>query len=288
MPELPEVETVVRDLRRAGLIGRRIRDISVRWPRTLDRPSEEEARARLRDVTISDLRRRGKFIIIDLSSDEALLIHLRMTGQLDVQPAAAPLDEKHHHFLLHFHDGEQLRFRDTRKFGRVYLVAHADEVVGDLGPEPIDEGFTLAQWEEMLAGRRGIIKPLLLNQNFVAGLGNIYVDEALFRARLHPERSADTLSEAERAALFHAMRQVLEQGIRNQGTSLGEASTNYYSVGGRAGRNKDNLQVFRRTDQPCPRCGDAIQRITVGQRSSHFCPTCQPLFDPAPHQATDE
>ncbi|MGH9818288.1 MAG: bifunctional DNA-formamidopyrimidine glycosylase/DNA-(apurinic or apyrimidinic site) lyase, partial [Candidatus Acidiferrales bacterium] len=249
---------------------------TLRWPRTLDRPSAEEARARLRGARVEDIRRRGKFIIFDLSTGDALLVHLRMTGQLDVEAESAPVDERHHHVLLHLDSGEQLRFRDTRKFGRFYLVEHPDEVIGELGPEPIDPTFTLEHFGAMIAGRRALIKPLLLNQTFIAGLGNIYADEALFRARVHPERTADTLSDEEMVDLFHAMRAVLEEGIRNQGTTLGEGSTNYYSVAGRAGRNKDNLQVFRQTGQPCPRCGASIERIIVGQRSTHFCPVCQP------------
>ena len=166
-------------------------------------------------------------------------------------------------------------FRDTRKFGRVYLVEDANEVVGKLGPEPIDPDFTLEQFRQMMARRRSAIKPLLLNQRFIAGLGNIYVDEALFRARIHPLRTADTLNDDELSALFEAMREVLEEGIRHAGTTLGDSSTNYYSVAGRAGRNKDNLRVFRRTDQPCPVCGTAIQKLVVSQRGTHICPTCQ-------------
>jgi formamidopyrimidine-DNA glycosylase len=277
MPELPEVETVVRDLRRSGLAGREIQDVRVRWPRTLDRPSVEEARLRLRGARIEDVRRRGKFIILDLSTGDALLIHLRMTGQLTIQPASEPLDERHHHLVIELDQGEQLRFRDTRKFGRYYLVADPAEVVGMLGPEPIDATFTLERFREMLAGRRAVVKPLLLNQTFIAGLGNIYVDEALFRAGIHPERTANTLTEREVADLFVAMRDVLVEGINNQGTTLGEGSTNYYSISGRRGRNKDNLLVFRRTGSPCPRCETPIERIIVGQRSSHFCPACQKL-----------
>ena len=275
MPELPEVETVARDLRRAGLVGRTIRDLTVRWPRTLDRPSVEEARARLRGSRVSDVRRRGKYLLLDLDSGQVLLIHLRMTGRLDFYPASAPLDEKHDHLILHLDGDEELRFRDTRKFGRVWLVEQADEIVGKLGPEPIDRAFTLDDFRQRLAGRRTRIKPLLLDQHMVAGLGNIYVDEALFRARLHPERAVDSLSEAEIAALFDAMRAVLDEGVANLGTSLGEASTNYASVAGRTGENKDNLRVFRRTGQPCPDCGTPIERLIVAQRSSHLCPRCQ-------------
>ncbi|MCB0076477.1 MAG: bifunctional DNA-formamidopyrimidine glycosylase/DNA-(apurinic or apyrimidinic site) lyase [Anaerolineales bacterium] len=276
MPELPEVESVARDLRRAGLMGRQITGLTVRWPKTLDRPSEEEARAALIGARVVDVRRRGKFIILELSTGMALLIHLRMTGQLDVQRADQPLDP-HHHLLLGLDEGEELRFRDTRKFGRWYVVENAAEIVDALGPEPIDETFTLARFRAMMAGRSGMLKPLLLNQKFVAGLGNIYVDEALFRARLHPEQRADSVDDAGLTALFHAMRDVLWEAIGNHGTSLGEGSTNYLSVAGRRGNNKDNLRVFRRTGEPCPDCGTPIERLIVGQRSSHICPACQPL-----------
>ncbi len=275
MPELPEVETVVRDLYTAGLIGRTIRAITLRWHRTLDRPSIEEARLRLVGESIVGLGRRGKYILIHLSNGETLIVHLRMTGQLDVQRADAPLDP-HHHITLTLDDGSELRFRDTRKFGRFYLVADPAEVIGALGPEPIDSDFTFEMLKARLANRHRQLKPLLLDQSFVAGLGNIYVDEALWRAKLHPERTSDSLSEAELEALFEAMRTVLEIGIRNSGTSLGEGSTNYLSVAGRRGENKENLQVFRRTGLPCPRCGTPIERLVVGQRATHICPVCQP------------
>ena len=190
MPELPEVETVARDLRRAGIVGRTIRDLTVRWPRTLDRPSVEEARARLRGSRVTDVRRRGKYLLLDLDSGQVLLIHLRMTGRLDFYPARAPLDEKHDHLILHLDGDEELRFHDTRKFGRVWLVEQADEIVGRLGPEPIDRAFTLDDFRQRLAGRRTRIKPLLLDQHVVAGLGNIYVSESLHRAGIDPRRAA--------------------------------------------------------------------------------------------------
>lgn len=279
MPELPEVETVVRDLYTAGLVGRTIRAVTLRWHRTLDRPSIEEARMRLVGESIVGLGRRGKYILIHLSGGETLIVHLRMTGQLDVQPADTPLDP-HHHIILTLDDGNELRFRDTRKFGRFYLVADPTDIIGALGPEPIDHDFTLETLKERLANRHRQLKPLLLDQTFVAGLGNIYVDEALWRAKLHPERLSDSLSEEELEALYEAMRTVLEIGIRNAGTSLGEGSTNYLSVAGRRGGNKENLRVFRRTGLPCPRCGTPIQRLVVGQRATHICPVCQPTLTP--------
>jgi formamidopyrimidine-DNA glycosylase len=274
MPELPEVETVVRDLYTAGLVGSTIRAVTLRWHKTLDRPSIEEARLRLVGESITGLGRRGKYILIYLSGGDTLIVHLRMTGQLDVQAEATPLDP-HHHITLTLDDGRELRFRDTRKFGRFYLVSDPAEVIGKLGPEPIDSDFTFEGMKARLAKRHRQLKPLLLDQTIVAGLGNIYVDEALWRAKLHPERLADTLKEAELTALFEAMRVVLELGISNSGTSLGEGSTNYLSVAGRRGSNKQNLQVFRRTGLPCPRCGTPIQRLVVGQRATHICPVCQ-------------
>jgi formamidopyrimidine-DNA glycosylase len=150
MPELPEVETVVRDLSKAGLLGREIQDITVRWPRILDRPSIEEARARLKGARIEEVRRRGKYIILYLSTADVLVIHLRMTGQVDIQPAKMPLD-KHHHLLLHLDQNEELRYRDPRKFGRFYLVEDVNEIIGKLGPEPIDESFSVEQFQQMMS-----------------------------------------------------------------------------------------------------------------------------------------
>lgn len=276
MPELPEVETVVRDLYTAGVVGRTIRSVMVRWERTLSRPSVQEATLRLVGETIEGLGRRGKYIMLHLAGGDTLIVHLRMTGQLDVQSATTPLDA-HHHVVIELDDGRQLRYRDPRKFGRFYLVNDPAEVIGGLGPEPIDSDFSFETFKARLGRRRRQLKPLLLDQSFVVGLGNIYVDEALWLSHLHPERLSDTLNESDLETLHHAMRYVLEQGIINQGTSLGESSTNYLSVAGRRGMNKPNLQVFRRTGLPCPRCGTLIQRLVVGQRATHICPICQPL-----------
>jgi formamidopyrimidine-DNA glycosylase len=211
--------------------------------------------------------RRGKYIVFTLN-DDVLLVHLKMTGSLDVFPADQALDI-HDRVIFDLDNGEQLRFHDPRKFGRVYLVSDPADVTGPLGPEPLTDEFTRDLLAERLKGRRGRLKPLLLNQTFVAGLGNIYTDEALYQAGLHPLRAADTLTPDELDRLYTAIRDVLAQGVANRGTNLDWAYTQ--------GENQHALRVFHRHGQPCERCGTLIERIVVGQRGTHFCPNCQPL-----------
>jgi formamidopyrimidine-DNA glycosylase len=194
-----------------------------------------------------------------------------MTGQLTVRPGDAPAD-KHGHTVFDLDDGIQLRFLDMRKFGRVYLVADESEVVGSLGPEPLADDFTLSELSALVKKRRGALKPLLLNQQFIAGIGNIYADEALFVAGIHPQRKADTLTGDEIERLYRAIRQVLRLALADQGTTFDGA---YRKVDGEEGEHQENLRVFRRKGQPCPRCGGAIERIVVGGRGTHFCPCCQ-------------
>jgi formamidopyrimidine-DNA glycosylase len=271
MPELPEVETVARDLRQAGLVGRRITGVSVAWERTIDRPALNAFAARLQDQQVTAVSRRAKYLILHLSSGDALLIHLRMTGHLDIVPAATEVPT-HTRVIFDLDDGTQLRFRDTRKFGRLYLVSDPREVLGKLGPEPIDQDFTAADLQALLAHRQRQIKPLLLDQTIIAGLGNIYVDEALWQARIHPERLAATLGPAEIEALWQAMRAVLNQAIGNEGTTF----STYASLGGKPGQNQTTLKAYARTGQPCYECGTPIVRLIIGQRSTHICPHCQP------------
>ncbi len=275
MPELPEVETVVRDLRAHGLEQAVIRDAVIRWPRTVGGQPGRFRRA-LAGRTVVRLSRRAKYIVAALDSGDHLLIHLRMTGKLRFAgPGERP--GKHDHVVLLLADGRRLFFNDTRKFGRLLLVPAGDDPLAGLGPEPLEEAFTLTVFRSRLGGTRRALKPLLLDQTTVAGLGNIYVDEALWRARLHPERRADTLSAAETRRLHAAIREVLQRAVDNGGTSLGDGEANFYSVAGRRGRNADALRVFRRDGLPCPRCGTALARSVVGQRGTHFCPQCQRL-----------
>lgn len=274
MPELPEVETVVNDLRDAGLVGRRVERARVHWPRTIATSSVKQFARDIEGHSFTALSRRAKFIIADISSGQSLLIHLRMTGNMRFRERGAERDP-HEHVVLLLDDDRELRFRDTRKFGRWYLLDDADQKLGSLGPEPLAAGFTGRKFQKMMSGRRGILKPLLLNQEFIAGLGNIYVDEALWDAGLHPQRSAESLSRDETTALYRSIRKVLRRGVRSLGASLGTSNTNFYSVGGRRGRAQDGFKVFRRTGEPCPRCKHPIERIVIGQRSTHACPVCQ-------------
>jgi formamidopyrimidine-DNA glycosylase len=270
MPELPEVETIVNGLRRP-LIGRTFTGVRVGWENIVAKPAVPEFQRRIRGQQILDIRRRGKYLIFDLSGGDRLLIHLKMTGQLAVRPGHAPAD-KYGHTVFDLDDGRQLRFLDMRKFGRVYLAADESEVVGSLGPEPLAEDFTLSEFSALIRQRRGALKPLLLNQQFIAGIGNIYADEALFVAGIHPQRKADTLTGDEIERLYQAIRQVLRQALADQGTTFDGV---YRKVDGGEGEHQENLRVFRRKGQPCPRCGGAIERIVVGGRGTYFCPCCQ-------------
>jgi len=274
MPELPEVETVVRDLKAEELEGCTIRDTSVYWPRTLATHSVRQFCVSLKGARIETISRRGKFIVCSLSGGWTLLVHLRMTGQLSFCDASQARD-KHQHVVLRLDDGRELRYKDTRKFGRWYLLENADEKLGALGPEPLDNCFVAASLADILSSHARMLKPLLLDQRVIAGLGNIYADEALWDARLHPCRLSNSISSPEAVRLHRAIRKVLRRGIRCMGTTLGRGPSNFYSVAGRRGRNQDGLMVFRRTGEPCVRCKSAITRIVVAQRSSHVCPECQ-------------
>jgi formamidopyrimidine-DNA glycosylase len=272
MPELPEVETIVRSLR-SDLSGRIILAAAVSWPRTVAASTVEAFRQRIAGQRVETVGRRGKYITLRLSGGDWLLIHLKMSGRLQVAPAETPPGE-HVRAVFYLDDGRQLVFRDPRKFGRLHLTDDPETVLGALGPEPLADDFTPGAFADRLRRRRGRLKPLLLNQQFVAGLGNIYADEALFAARLHPQRTADTLSDAEIAALYHAVRRVLHQGIENHGTTLDDRG--YRDARDEAGSNQENLYAYGRTGQPCAECGAPIQRIVLNGRSAHFCPHCQP------------
>jgi formamidopyrimidine-DNA glycosylase len=274
MPELPEVQTLVDDLIAAGLVGRTITAARVFWPRSLATPAPTAFCRQIRGKTIASIRRRGKFLVFELAPPIHLLIHLRMSGRLHLV-AANKKRSKHEHVVLRLDHSQQLRLHDTRKFGRMYLLQDPQTALGKLGIEPLDRRFTAANFGRMLRTKRRRIKPLLLDQAFIAGLGNIYVDEALWAASIHPLRPADSLSAAESTALQRAIRKVLRRGLNNLGTSLGTGRANFYSVARRKGRNQDQLMVFRRSGQPCPRCQTPIERIIVGQRSTHICRHCQ-------------
>lgn len=277
VPELPEVETVARDLRRAGLESRRIAQVGVFWPRTVAAISPRRFKRLLVGRRVQGIGRRGKYLVFELDGGLWILVHLRMTGQFRMDASRDDRDP-HEHIILKLDNGQDLRFRDTRKFGRWTVTDRPEAILARLGPEPLDPGFTGRCFADRLGACRRMLKPLLLDQAFIAGIGNIYADEALWEARLHPRRRSDTLSAAEALRLYRSIRNVLRRGIRHMGTTLGSGRANFYSVGGRRGRNQDGLRVFRRTGCPCPRCGQAIERLLVAQRSTHVCRACQAGF----------
>jgi len=272
MPELPEVETIARILRlgvpgQPPVVGRRILDAQLLWARTLAEPAPEEFRNCLIGQMIENTTRRGKFLVFRLSRDW-LLFHLRMSGDLLVRSAGTS-PETHDRLVLELEGDLQLTFNDARKFGRVWLVAEVDRVLGGLGPEPLDEGFTAGQYYARLQRTHRQLKPLLLDQTFLAGLGNIYVDEALNLAGLHPLTPANQLNEEQAGVLLASIRSVLRDGIACNGASIDWVY--------RGGEFQNYFRVYQRTGEPCPKCGTPIARIVVGQRGTHFCPHCQPL-----------
>ena len=270
MPELPEVETIRLALRQGAggapkLPGQRIEGVRLGWPRHVAAPSPAAFRRRILGQTILDVQRRGKYLVLPLTQ-ETLLIHLMMSGDLGMLPAGEP-PRPHDHTILNLDTGWELRFNDPRKFGKVLLLSRPEQLLGGLGPEPLSSQFTRQVLADRLAGRGRTLKPLLLDQSFVAGLGNIYADEALHRARLHPMRRSDSLRPEEVAALWRGIRQALRAGLRHNGASIDWVY--------RGGDFQNHFRAYGRTGEPCPVCGTPIQRIVVGQRSTHFCPQCQ-------------
>jgi formamidopyrimidine-DNA glycosylase len=271
MPELPEVEHIRQGLD-ATLPGRRIEQVDIRWPGVLATHTPDEFASAVVGLTFGPISRRGKFLILSLPPHD-LLIHLRMTGRILVSSAHLPEWETHPHVRAtrYLDDGTCLYLRDLRKFGRIYLLRDAGALVGRLGPEPLSEDFALEQFVALLAGHRRLIKPLLLDQHTLAGLGNIYVDETLWLAGIHPLRRSDSLTVAEVTALYHALHTVLNAAVSHGGTTLRD----YRGVDDREGEHQFALAVYGRAGLSCLRCGTPVIRIVVGQRGTHLCPACQ-------------
>lgn len=266
MPELPEVQTILDAL--LPLVQEQpIRGVSVLWPGVIDRPPLDVFVDWMRGRRVVSADRRGKYMLFELDDGRVLVMHLRMTGEMRVEAADMPF-HKHDRLAFHLANGQDWRFKDMRKFGRAYLVEDAEEVIHKLGPEPLSEAFSTAYVAGRLSGRTAPIKSLLLDQRLVAGIGNIYADEALFRARIHPLRQGGALRAGETAALVEAVQGVIRQALEQMGTTLRD----YRRPDGSIGEFQNSLQVFRRTGEPCPSCGTPIRRIVVGGRSTHFCP----------------
>jgi formamidopyrimidine-DNA glycosylase len=270
MPELPEVETIARVLREGNqgpaLPGRRITGLTARWPRHFTTPKLPSFRKRIQGRRVLDVSRRGKYLVFPLD-EGTMLIHLRMSGDLRLAPCEEVLD-RFEHTIFHLDNNWDLRFSDARKFGRILLLPDAAPVFESLGPEPLDENFTPTILAERLAHHRRMLKPLLLDQSFLAGIGNIYADEALHRARLHPQRRSDTLHPDEVHALWKGIREALRMGLKHNGASIDWVY--------RGGSFQNHFRVYGREGEPCPVCGEPITRIVVGQRGTHICVHCQP------------
>lgn len=268
MPELPEVETTVRALR-PFLVGRTIVDVWNDWPRIMNL-TLPELRFRLEGATITAVERRAKYLLVQLTGPDTLILHLKMSGHLSVVSPTRPR-HKHDHTIFYLENGQELRFRDQRKFGRVYLVEDPQTVLAKLGPEPLAPSFTTETLKNQIHHRKRLMKPLLLDQTIIAGIGNIYADEALFYAGIHPQRMANTLTESEIEKLHHAIQKVLRLGIEREGASIDL----YTKPDGTRGEMQNAVAVFRRTDQPCYTCGQHIVKIKLNGRSTHYCQTCQ-------------
>jgi formamidopyrimidine-DNA glycosylase len=268
MPELPEVETIVRTLREGlpPLPGQIINRVSTSWPRHIVRPSIGSFRKKIRSQIIRTIGRRGKFIVLDLDQ-QTLIVHLMMSGDLKLVPGRnvlGPFD--HTRFILE--SGWELRFSDARKFGRIMLLDDPSTVFARLGPEPLDDSFTSADLKSKLRSRHRRLKPLITDQSFLAGIGNIYADEALNIAQLHPTRLSDNLKDHEIEALWHGIRTALKQGIEHNGASIDWVY--------QGGEFQNHFRVYGKKGESCPRCDNTIVRIVVGQRGTYYCPNCQP------------
>lgn len=270
MPELPEVETIKNELM-PHVVGRRITDVAIFWDGIVRQPSVKEFRSRLIGQEISGLNRRGKYLLFELKSGEVLIVHLRMSGSLLLNPTSVELD-KYIRAIFHLDNKAKLYFRDPRKFGKMWLVKDVSPVVGKIGPEPLEAGFTPQILAKLLHNRTAPIKALLCDQTLIAGVGNMYADEALFDAGIHPLRKGKSLSADEIKRLHHAIQKVLLAGIGKKGASI----INYYRPSGELGTAHFEFKVAHRRGENCPVCGNPIQRLPIRNRGSYFCPKCQP------------
>lgn len=267
MPELPEVETIKNELL-PHVLGREVAGITLFWEGIVRQPSVEEFCSRVIGQRITGLIRRGKYLLFSLSSGEILVVHLKMTGSL-------LLDSDNDRFVravIHLDDSSRVTFRDPRKLGAMWLTRDGNAVKDKLGPEPLEADFTPEVLAQRLHNRTAPIKPVLIDQSVIAGIGNMYADEALFDAKIHPLKPAGSLSGDEVERLHSAIKQVLWSAIGNKGASV----QNYFRPGGELGTAHFEFRVAHGRGKDCPNCGTPIQRITVRNRGTYFCPKCQP------------
>ncbi len=276
MPELPEVETIMQRLRNGTsevppVSGQTIQSVEVTWARIIEEPDPQTFKQKLVGQTIQDVSRRGKFLHFSLDKGH-LIGHLRMSGDMRMEKrlsdSGEPLPiENYDRVVINFRDRWRMAFSNIRKFGRMWYVQDSQTVLGDLGPEPLDPNFTPQRLFEILQSHHRQIKPLLMDQKTIAGMGNIYTDEALFRAKIHPLRLSNSLSRSETDSLHTSIQDTLRQGIRQFGASVDWVY--------RGGDFQNHFNVYQKDGEPCPHCGTMLQKTLVGQRGTHFCPSCQ-------------
>lgn len=265
MPELPEVETIRRDLEKI-IVGKKITEITVYNSKVIREPSLQKFKAGLSGVRINKVLRHAKVLILELSNAKSLVIHLRMTGQL-----VYPGNGKRARVIFHLSDGKSLDFNDQRLFGELRLLDDWRKLkfIRDLGPEPKE--LTLKKFKDMLAVKKTKIKPLLMDQKFISGIGNLYAAEILFRAKINPERKAGELSSREKELLFDSIQNILADAIRSGGSSIDD----YVRLSGEKGEYVKHHKVYGRESKPCFVCKTLIMRNTLGGRGTYFCPKCQ-------------
>ena len=267
MPELPEVETIKSELL-PHVLNRTIKSVDVFWERMVKKPALKDFKKQVIGQKITALSRRGKYLFFHLSGGKVLVMHMKMTGSLVMNSK----DTKYARAVLHLDNGKAVYFHDPRKFGKMWLVKDTKTVTSQLGPEPLDEDFTPAALTAILSKRTAPVKPVLLDQSIIAGIGNMYADESLFAARIHPEKPANKLTKAEVNRLHAAIQSVLLKALDKKGASV----RNYIRPDGTPGAAHEEFNVAHGVGKNCPRCGTPIRRIVVRGRGTYFCPKCQP------------
>lgn len=275
MPELPEVETIRRTLEKL-VLNKEIKDVSIYWPKIIKHPDDtEQFRTILVNESIERIGRCGKFLLFYLTN-YVLISHLRMEGKYRVVPNDEVID-KHTHVIFHFTDGTELRYNDVRKFGTMHVYKIGEEFkqkpLNQLGPDPFDQNYTIEYLQEKLKKTTRMIKPTLLDQSIISGLGNIYVDEVLFLSKIHPEKRANKLSDDEISLIWKNARIVLEEAVKLGGTTI----RSYLNGQGEMGMFQQQLNAYGQTGEPCKHCSTTIEKIKVAGRGTHICPTCQTL-----------
>jgi len=288
MPELPEVETTVRELKKK-VLGRTFLDVWTDFPKMIKRPKDfEQFKKEIKGKEIKDVKRRGKNILFELSRNKTLLVHQKLTGHFLLgkwqkvdnkwTPPPGPLLEKvntYIHLLFTLGNGQMLALSDLRKFAKAELwesdKLKESEVLKSLGPEPLEKSFTFKKFKEVLSNKKGEIKQVLMDQTVIAGIGNIYSDEILFEAKVHPFKDASELSETELKKIYRAIKKILPLAVKLQGESISD----YRALSGKRGFFDKARKVYRREGEKCSRCGTKIKRAKIGGRSAHFCPKCQ-------------